>query len=146
MTPNRSSARACSSTPTAESALSAQGSSLEIAHLCRSDLLTDSFERFVAAELRRQLTWSRHEARLFHYRDHDGAEVDLVLETDDGRVAGIEVKATSSAGSRDARWLSQLRDRLSPRFVAGVILHTDVTAAPFGPRITAAPIDVLWTP
>ena len=103
-------------------------------------------EGFVAAELRRQLTWSRHEARLLHYRDRDGAEVDLVLETDDGRVAGIEVKATSSAGARDARWLSQLRDRLGPRFVAGVILHTGGTAAPFGPRITAAPIDVLWAP
>ena len=103
-------------------------------------------EGFVASEVRRQLTWSDQDARLFHYRDHDGAEVDLVLETDDGRIAGIEVKATSTVGTRDARWLGQLRDRLGPRFVAGIVLHTGSTAAPFGPRITAAPIDILWAP
>ncbi|HEX2804838.1 MAG TPA: ATP-binding protein [Kineosporiaceae bacterium] len=103
-------------------------------------------EGFVAGELRRQLTWSDQDARLFHYRDRQGAEVDLLLETDDGRVAGIEVKATSTVTARDTKWLAQLRDRLGDRFVAGVVLHTGTTSAPFGPRLTAAPIDALWTP
>jgi predicted AAA+ superfamily ATPase len=103
-------------------------------------------EGFVAGELRRQLTWSSQDARLFHYRDHDGAEVDLVLETADGRVGGIEVKATATVGARDVRWLTKLRDRLGPRFVAGVVLHTGPTAVPFGPRIAALPIDALWAP
>lgn len=101
-------------------------------------------EGFVASEIRRQLTWSNQTARLFHYRDHAGAEVDLVLETDDGRVAGIEVKATSTVRARDARWLNQLRDRLGDRFVGGVILHTGSTSAPFGQRVTATPLDALW--
>lgn len=103
-------------------------------------------EGLVSAELRRQLTWSEHDARMFHYRDHGGAEVDLILETDDGRIAGIEVKATSNVLARDTRWLSQLRDRLGSQFVAGVVLHTGTTSAPFGPRITAAPIDIIWAP
>jgi predicted AAA+ superfamily ATPase len=103
-------------------------------------------EGFVASELRRQLTWSDSEARLFHYRDRHGAEVDLVLETDDGRVAAIEVKASSTVTARDTKWLTQLRDRLGKRFVAGVVLHTGTTTAPFGPQVTAAPIDTLWAP
>lgn len=102
-------------------------------------------EAFAAGELRRQLGWSEQLARMTHYRDHSGGEVDLVLETDDGRVAGIEIKATSSVTGRDARWLNQLRDRLGSRFVAGVILHTGPTSAPFGERIVAAPLDILWS-
>lgn len=101
-------------------------------------------EGFVAGELRRQLGWTEKNARLSHYRDHGGAEVDLILETDDGQVAGIEVKATSSVSARDAKWLSQLRDRLGSRFAGGVLLHTGPTSGPFGDRITAAPIDVIW--
>ncbi|MGL5867104.1 MAG: ATP-binding protein [Dermatophilaceae bacterium] len=102
-------------------------------------------EGFVAGEVRRQLTWSDEAARLFHFRDHDGAEVDLILETDDGRVAAIEVKASSTVGSRDFRWLATLRDRLGSRFVAGLVLHTGPTAVPFGPKLAATPIDVLWS-
>lgn len=102
-------------------------------------------EGFVAGELRRQLGWSEQTARLSHYRDHGGAEIDLVLETDDGRVVGIEVKASSSVTGRDARWLNQIRDRLGSRFAAGIILHTGPSSAPFGDRVTAVPMDVLWT-
>lgn len=70
--------------------------------------------------------------------------MDFILETGDGRVAGIEVKASSALTGRDARWLNLLRDRLGTRFVAGVILHTGTSTAPFGDRIVATPIDALW--
>lgn len=103
-------------------------------------------EAFVAGELRRQLGWSETRARLAHYRDHDGAEVDLILESADGRVVGIEVKASSAPNAKDARWLVRLRDRLGERFAAGLVLHTGQRALPFGERITAAPIDILWAP
>jgi len=43
----------------------------------------------------------------------------------------------------DTKWLAQLRDRLGDRFVAGVVLHTGAASVPFGPRLTAVPIDVL---
>jgi predicted AAA+ superfamily ATPase len=100
-------------------------------------------EGFVGAELRRQLTWSERDARLFHCRDRHGVEVDLVLEADDGRVAAIEVKATAAVTARDVKWLAQLRDWLGERFVAGVVLHAGTATAPFGPRLTEAPIDIL---
>ncbi|MEL7976316.1 ATP-binding protein [Isoptericola sp. F-RaC21] len=102
-------------------------------------------EGFVAGELRRQLGWSAESARISHYRDRAGDEVDLIIESDDGRVAGIEVKASASIGLRDAKWLLKLRDKLGDRFVAGVILHTGGTSGPFGDRVSAVPMDVLWT-
>src|SRR5437764_486269 len=50
-------------------------------------------ENFVVMELARQLTWSEERARLYHYRTKDKLKVDAVLETPDGRVVGVEVKA-----------------------------------------------------
>lgn len=80
-------------------------------------------EGFVAGELRRQQGWSEELVRISHYRDHAGDEVDLILETEDGRVAGIEVKASSSIRRHDGKWLAKLRDRLGIRFTAGLVLH-----------------------
>ena len=101
-------------------------------------------ETLVGGELRRQLGWTEEQAELFHYRDHEGAEVDFILATPDGRIAGIEVKAASGASVHDARWLAMLRDRLGERFVRGVVLHTGSSAGSLGDRITSAPIDLLW--
>ncbi|MGL4745437.1 MAG: hypothetical protein ACRCXL_13760 [Dermatophilaceae bacterium] len=41
--------------------------------------------------------------------------------------------------------MATLRDRLGSRFVAGLVLHTGPAAAPFGPKLVATPIDVLWS-
>jgi len=101
-------------------------------------------EAFVAGELRRQLSWSEQPIRISHHRDHGGAEVDLILEADDGRIVGIEVKASASISGRDTRWLAQLRDKLGDRFAMGLLLHTGTTSSPFGDRLVAASIDSLW--
>lgn len=121
--------------------VSAQGAGTEGS----PDLAGQLLEGFVVGEIRRQLGWSEETPHIWHYRDHGGAEVDLVLETDDGRVAGIEIKATAAVTAKDTRWLQQMRDRLGRRFVAGVVLHTGQISAPFGARIAAVPMDALWT-
>lgn len=102
-------------------------------------------EGFVAGELRRQQGWSEETTRMSHYRDRAAGEVDLILETGDGRVAGIEVKASATVTGADVRWLALMRDRLGARFVGGLVLYTGEASQPFGDRITAAPIDVMWT-
>jgi len=79
-----------------------------------------AFETFAAMELRRQIAWQDNAPRLFHYRDRDGREVDLVLERRDGTVAAVEVKAAASASSSDFRGLRHLREKLGTRFKAGV--------------------------
>jgi predicted AAA+ superfamily ATPase len=102
-------------------------------------------ETFVISELRRQLGWSEQTPRLFHYRDRDGAEVDLILETADGLISAIEIKSAATLRGRDTRWIAKLRDKLGRRFAGGLILHTGPQAQPFGDRLAAVPIDVLWS-
>ena len=102
-------------------------------------------EGFVAGELRKQLGWSEETPAMFHYRDRNGPCVDIVLETPDGRVAGIQVKASSTVTSTDTRWLTMLREELGDRFVAGVVLHTGQTAVSVSDRVWAAPIEIIWT-
>lgn len=101
-------------------------------------------EGFVWAELTRQLGWSASRSRLLHYRDRQLAEVDLIIEASDGGIAGIEVKAGVDVGFRDVRHLIRLRDRLGPRFRAGVVLHSGPTTLPLGDRLWAQPISALW--
>jgi predicted AAA+ superfamily ATPase len=109
-----------------------------------ADLAGQLLETLVAGEIRKQLTWSDEFATLHHYRSHSGAEVDLILATPDGRIAGIEVKAASGASAADAKWLAQLRDKVGERFVAGVVLHTGSMAGSLGDRLTSAPLDIMW--
>jgi predicted AAA+ superfamily ATPase len=91
-----------------------------------------------------QLTWSDERARLFHYRTRDKVEVDAVLETPDGRVVGVEVKAGTTVRTEDLRGLRQLAELLGDRFVAGFVLHTGQQTLPVGQRIRALPLDALW--
>jgi uncharacterized protein len=77
------------------------------------------FETFVAGELARQLTWSATDARLSHWRDRAGHEVDLLLESADGRIVGIEVKAAVEVGSEATSGPRYLQSQLGDRFVAG---------------------------
>lgn len=101
-------------------------------------------EGFVSAELLRQRTWSSRDYEIFHYRDRDGDEVDLVVEFDDGSVIGIEVKASTSFSAAQYKGLMRMRDRLGDRFVAGVVLNTGVSGYRYAERLYGAPVSALW--
>jgi predicted AAA+ superfamily ATPase len=101
-------------------------------------------ENFVLMELARQLTWSDQRATLHHYRTKDGAEVDAVIESRDGRVIAVEVKAGSSVRTEDLTGLRGLAAALGDRFVAGFVLYTGQQTLPFGPKIRAVPMEALW--
>lgn len=101
-------------------------------------------ETFVFAELRRQLTWATTDVTMYHWQDRAGAEVDLILEAADGRVAGLEVKSGHTPRPEWFRWLTQMRDTLGDKFVAGVALYAGQQILPFGDRLLAAPISTLW--
>ncbi|MDQ2847688.1 MAG: DUF4143 domain-containing protein, partial [Actinomycetota bacterium] len=60
-------------------------------------------------EICRQLGWAEQSPRLYHYREHSGAEVDALLETTDGRIAAIEIKATATVRAKDIRWLKRMQ-------------------------------------
>ena len=107
-------------------------------------LLGHVLENFVAMELVKQIGWSEHRCKLFHFRTETGAEVDLVLEDRAGRLVGIDVKCAASLQKRDFRGLEALAELSGRRFVRGAILHTGATVVPFGRDLHALPISQLW--
>lgn len=116
------------------------------ARVASDDVLTGAaFETFVVMELVRLSSWSNTSPRLFHYRDRDGREVDVILERADGAVVGIEVKAAATAASGDFKALAYLRDKLGGRFLLGAVFYTGERALPFGDRLRALPLSCLWS-
>lgn len=101
-------------------------------------------EAWVTAELLKQQTWSEQEFELFHYRDRNGHEVDLVLEFADGAVLGIEVKASSSYSAQQFQGLVKLRDKLGERFLGGIVLGTAEHGYRYADRLVGAPVSALW--
>lgn len=101
-------------------------------------------ENFVLMELARQLTWSEERGRLYHYRTKDQLEVDAVIETPDGRVIAVEVKAGATVRTEDLAGLRNLAGHLGDKFVAGYVMYTGQQTLPFGDKVKAIPIDALW--
>jgi predicted AAA+ superfamily ATPase len=116
----------------------------QLTQLERGEAFGALLEAFVAAELLRQRTWSARRFDVFHYRERDGDEVDVVVEFDDGTVIGIEVKAAVSFTARQFKGLARLRDRLGARFIAGIVLNTGTSGYRYADRLYGAPISALW--
>jgi uncharacterized protein len=110
----------------------------------RGGLFGPLLETFVANEVRKQVSWSDARPVIGHFRDRGGFEVDLVLEHPDGRIIGLEIKATSSPKPEDFRGLRLLADRLGDRFAYGAVLSASPDALPYGPKMAMLPVDVLW--
>lgn len=106
-------------------------------------------ESFVVNEIAQQTSAADEALELHHFRDSDGREVDLVLERADGRIVGVEIKASASPApsqTGNLAWLRDLMDRTEPgSFAAGVLLHTGPHALKLGDRLYLLPIDRLWT-
>jgi hypothetical protein len=109
-----------------------------------SPMIGPLMEGFVTMELARQLTWADEEIRLFHYRTKDKVEVDAILETNDGRIAGIEVKASATVVGKDFNGLRHLQTQAGDAFAAGVVLYAGRESLSFGPRLKALPLTAVW--
>jgi len=107
-------------------------------------LLGPLLETFVVAEVLKLATWSEVEPRLYHYRDKDQDEVDLVLEDDAGSLVGIEVKAAATVTAADFKGLRKLADAAGKAFRAGLVLYDSDRLIGFGERLYAAPLSCLW--
>ncbi len=97
-------------------------------------------ETFVFQELRRQASWNDARMSFHHFRDKDGAEVDIVIERGATGVAGVEVKASGTVRAGDFRGLRKLREALGERFAGGVVLYDGEATVPFGDRLFAVPL------
>lgn len=107
-------------------------------------LLGQLLETFAFQELRRQASWYGESVEFFHYRDKDGAEVDIVIERGARVLAGIEIKASATVTGADFRGLRKLKEASGKRFVAGVVLYDGEACASFGDGMYAVPLRTLW--
>jgi hypothetical protein len=100
-------------------------------------------ENFVAMEIARLRESAETEANQYHYRDRTD-EVDVILETLSGEIAGVEVKAAATVNPSDYRGLVKLRDRRGDSFITGVVLYAGSSTKPLGDRLWAVPLSGLW--
>jgi predicted AAA+ superfamily ATPase len=101
-------------------------------------------ETFAVQELRRHLRWADTAATAWHFRTAAGQEVDLVLESPNQRVVGIEVKASASITQGDFHGLRELANAVGEGFARGVVLYTGEQLMPFEGNLWAVPLGVLW--
>lgn len=101
-------------------------------------------ETFVFSEILRQSEWFPETAGLYHFRDKDKNEVDVVVENLSGKVLGLEVKASATVRREDFRGLNRLALASGEDFQLGVVLYDGTRILPFGERLFAAPIPTLW--
>lgn len=102
-------------------------------------------ETFVVGEISKQLDWLEDPVQRGHWRTHDGEEIDLVVETGDGSVVAVEVKAGSRVRGRDFQAMRVLQRKLGDAFAGGVVLYSGERAYSHDERLHVVPIDRLWT-
>jgi predicted AAA+ superfamily ATPase len=105
-------------------------------------------ESFVFSEILKQAGWLQTNGILiYHFRTlaKKPEEVDFALEDRQGRVMGIEVKASATVKEDDFRGMRKLLELTGERFVIGMVVYDGDKVVPFGPNLYAVPIANLWT-
>ncbi len=108
-------------------------------------LLGSVYENFVFMELTKQVEWSETRPRLFHFRTlESGHEVDFVLEAPDGRIIGIECKASSTLSDDCFKGMHTLMEQAGQKFHRGVVLYTGSYVLQAADNLIAIPVSALW--
>ncbi len=76
---------------------------------------------------------------LSHFRTSAGQEVDVVLESRERELVGVEVKAGATVTEADFKGLRALQGLVGARLKCGVVVHAGKEILSFGPRLWAAP-------
>lgn len=101
-------------------------------------------ETFALSEILKLIAVSEMHVTPYHFRDQQMREVDIVLERDDGMIAGIEVKSGATVRSNDFTGLKTLAAACRERFAYGAVLYDGTDFVPFGEQLGAVPISALW--
>ena len=125
-------------------ALLARTSPAKLTSLATAEYFGALLEGFVTTELLKQQTWTAEPFELFHFRDRDGLEVDIVMEFEDGGVFLIEVKASQTYRSDYFAPMKRLADKLGDRFLGGAVFGTAQFTFQHADRLWGLPIAALW--
>ncbi len=128
---------------------------IDLSRLDRADVIRGGYPESARLPPQRAVRWfenyvarlADHDAResgqvfdLYHFRDHDGLEVDLLLELRDGRLVAMEVKSGQTITPKTWAGLERFRQRCPDRNVTGVVMHGGTESA----ALHVLPITALW--
>lgn len=100
-------------------------------------------ETWVYSELLKSISITPEPWDIFYYRDKDQIEVDFVLENEERKIVGIEVKASSTVFNQDFRGLRKLADLVGDNWLSGIVLYNGVKSLSFGANLWAIPFSLL---
>ena len=115
--------------------------------LLRSFYYGGLLENFVVMECFKHLAWSEESMDIYHFRDKRKNEVDIVLEQEDHRLIGVEVKGSSTIRSSDFKGLKKFAEVVGDQFKCGLVFYTGSRLLPFceGDKLFyAVPLSILW--
>ncbi len=104
-------------------------------------------ETFVVMEFFKHLAWAEESMNIYHFRDKRKNEVDIVLEQEDHRLIGVEVKASSTVREKDLKGLKKFAEITGEQFKFGLVLYTGTRLLPFSDeknQYFAVPLSILW--
>ena len=88
-------------------------------------------ENLVYMECCKQASWAQEDIHLYHFRSNRKHDVDIILERDNGKITGIEIKASASVKSLDFKGLAMLAEFAGKQFERGVLFYTGQEILPF---------------
>lgn len=88
-------------------------------------------ENLIFGELLKQATWAEEEVNFYHFRDTARHELDLVIERSDGKVIGVEIKASMTVKPEDFSGLATFADYAGEKFLHGVLFYSGDKILPF---------------
>lgn len=100
------------------------------------------FETLVATEIHKRIQPMPLPPTLYHYRQHSGAEVDLVVEKD-GLLFPVEIKSSARIHPMDARSISVFQEKMGARAQVGLVIHAGDRILRLNDRCLAMPFDLM---
>lgn len=100
------------------------------------------FETLAVTECHKQLQCRNFVPALYHYRQHSGTEIDLIIEKD-GMLFPIEIKAASNVKPMDTRAIDVFREKMGDVVQPGLIIAGCKEPHRVGERCGAAPFDLV---
>ena len=110
------------------------------------DKLGKLIETHVGNELQKQIDANGDLYRLYHYRDREKREIDYIVERDDGAIALLEVKASTTVDKSDFKHIQWFINKSggTNQHIIGVVLYTGNHILSFGNKLWAIPVSSLY--